>query len=51
MAGALGNLLDSMFYGKIFTDSYGQVASIFPPRWLCGLDAGQCGRYALVSDD
>ena len=29
-AGALGNILDSVFYGVIFNDSYGQVASIFP---------------------
>jgi len=36
MAGALGNLLDSMFYGKIFTDSYGQVASMFPPEGYAG---------------
>lgn len=31
-AGALGNLLDSMFYGLIFSKSdYSTVASIFPP--------------------
>lgn len=31
-AGALGNLLDSMFYGLIFSDSsYMQVAKLFPP--------------------
>jgi len=29
-AGAMGNLLDSMFYGIIFNDSFFQVASIFP---------------------
>src|SRR6476620_712388 len=30
-AGALGNLIDSMFYGMIFSDSsYGQVARLFP---------------------
>lgn len=30
-AGALGNLVDSMFYGMIFSDSsYGQVATMFP---------------------
>ncbi len=28
--GALGNLIDSMFYGLIFSDSIGQVAQIFP---------------------
>ena len=31
-AGAVGNLLDSVFYGVIFSDSYGQVASFFPEK-------------------
>lgn len=30
-AGAIGNLIDSAFYGMIFTDSYGKVAELFPP--------------------
>ena len=30
MAGALGNILDSAFYGLIFSDSWGQVAQLFP---------------------
>jgi len=30
MAGAIGNILDSAFYGLIFNDSYGHVASLFP---------------------
>lgn len=29
-AGALGNIVDSVFYGLIFDDSLGKVASIFP---------------------
>ena len=29
-AGALGNIIDSVFYGVIFNDSYGQVASFLP---------------------
>jgi signal peptidase II len=29
-AGAIGNIIDSAFYGLIFTESYGQVASLFP---------------------
>ena len=29
-AGAVGNLLDSMFYGLLFSDSMGQVASFLP---------------------
>lgn len=30
IAGALGNVIDCLFYGLIFNDSYGQVASFFP---------------------
>lgn len=29
-AGALGNIIDSVFYGIVFSDSYGQLASILP---------------------
>jgi len=31
MAGAIGNIIDSAFYGLIFNESYGQVATLFPP--------------------
>ncbi len=30
MAGAIGNILDSAFYGLIFNDSYGRIATLFP---------------------
>jgi len=30
LAGALGNIIDSAFYGLIFNDSYPQVATLFP---------------------
>ena len=30
LAGAFGNLIDSVFYGVIFSSSYGQVATLFP---------------------
>ena len=30
VAGAMGNLIDSIFYGKIFSHSYGQLATLFP---------------------
>ena len=30
LAGAAGNILDSLFYGMIFNDSWGRVASMFP---------------------
>lgn len=41
LAGALGNIVDSVFYGIIFNSSIGQVAAIFPPEggygtWLHG---------------
>ncbi|OUW35660.1 MAG: lipoprotein signal peptidase [Flavobacteriaceae bacterium TMED179] len=29
-AGALGNIIDSVFYGVIFSHSYGNVATLFP---------------------
>jgi len=29
-AGAIGNIIDSMFYGIIFTHSFGQVSTLFP---------------------
>lgn len=31
MAGAVGNLIDSAFYGLIFSESYSQPAILFPP--------------------
>lgn len=41
LAGALGNIIDSVFYGVIFSESYGQVAQLFPEgggysTWLHG---------------
>jgi signal peptidase II len=30
LAGAMGNIFDSAFYGMIFSESYNQVASLFP---------------------
>ena len=32
VAGAIGNLIDSCFYGLIFNESYFNVAQIFPPE-------------------
>ena len=29
-AGAMGNIIDSVFYGILFSSSYGQVATLFP---------------------
>lgn len=30
LAGAIGNIIDSIFYGVIFNDSYHQIATLFP---------------------
>lgn len=40
-AGAIGNIIDSIFYGVIFSDSVGKVATLFPAEggyagWLHG---------------
>jgi signal peptidase II len=32
LAGALGNIIDSAFYGMIFSESYHDLAKIFPPE-------------------
>jgi signal peptidase II len=41
-AGALGNLLDSMFYGLIFEEStYSHISKIFPPHGYAGFLHGR----------
>jgi len=30
IAGAIGNIIDCLFYGLIFNDSFGQIATLFP---------------------
>ncbi len=32
LAGAIGNIIDSAFYGMIFTESFYNIATIFPPE-------------------
>lgn len=39
-AGAIGNLIDSLFYGVIFSHSYGQVATLFPEEGYAGFFYG-----------
>ncbi len=39
-AGALGNIIDSVFYGVIFTDSYEKIAEIFPEKGYASLFYG-----------
>jgi signal peptidase II len=42
LAGALGNLIDGAFYGLIFSDSYGQIATFLPKGGgYAGLMQGQ----------
>jgi len=36
VAGAAGNILDSAFYGRIFNESYFNVAQLFPPEGAYG---------------
>jgi len=31
-AGAIGNIIDSVFYGRIFSESFHQIAQIFPEK-------------------
>ena len=42
LAGAVGNLIDSLFYGELFSSSYGQVAQCVP--WGEGYAAFMYGR-------
>ena len=41
-AGAVGNLIDSVFYGLVFSSSYGQVASLFPESGYASLVLWEC---------
>lgn len=41
LAGAIGNVIDSLFYGLIFSDSYHQVASVFPAKGYAPLMQGK----------
>ena len=40
LAGAIGNIIDSVFYGVLFSDSYGQIAQIFPAEGYAPLFYG-----------
>lgn len=42
LAGAVGNIIDCLFYGEIFSDSYGAVAEFVP--WGCGYTEFMLGR-------
>lgn len=41
LAGALGNIIDSIFYGAIFTESYHQVAQFLPIQGYANLLHGR----------
>jgi signal peptidase II len=40
-AGAVGNILDSIFYGMIFTESDFRIAELFPPQGYAGFLHGK----------
>ena len=39
-AGALGNIIDSIFYGVIFSDSHNNIATLFPEKGYAPLFYG-----------
>ena len=53
MAGALGNIIDSVFYGMIFSEQYTFPGGhLLPERWrLCPPFPGKSGGYVLFSND
>ncbi|MAU58736.1 MAG: lipoprotein signal peptidase [Flavobacteriaceae bacterium] len=40
LAGAIGNIIDSVFYGVLFSHSYGQIASFLPDKGYAPLFLG-----------
>jgi len=51
-AGALGNIIDSVFYGLLFSDSFGQVATFLPEKGYAPLFFGHVVdmlQFPLVS--
>ena len=40
IAGAIGNIIDSIFYGVLFSHSYGQIASFLPDKGYAPLFLG-----------
>ena len=49
MAGAIGNIIDSVFYGILFNDSYGQVATLFSNEPYGNIISWTCRGYVLFS--
>ncbi len=51
-AGAIGNIIDSIFYGVVFDHSFWTGSLIYAGGWrLCQLVARESGRYVLLSFD
>ena len=48
-AGALGNIIDSVFYGMIFSHSYGQVLHSFQMVVVRPYISGACSGYVTIS--
>ena len=47
LAGALGNIIDSVFYGVLFSHSYGQIASFLPDKGYAPLFLG-ISKYSTL---
>ena len=52
-AGAIGNIIDSIFYGVVFDHSFGRAGGlVYAGGWrLCQLVAWKSGRYVLFPFD
>ena len=48
LAGAIGNMIDSAFYGMIFSHSFGQTASFMQGGYAGFLQ--KCSGYVLFSN-
>ena len=52
MAGAIGNIIDSAFYGMIFSESFNQACCYFPSgRWLFIISSWKSSGYVLFPDN
>jgi len=50
LAGAIGNVLDSLYYGLIFSESLGKVATFLPEAGGYAPAPRTRSRYALLPD-
>ena len=51
LLGAMGNIIDSAFYGVLFGEStFGTVAEFCGIRRICSIFTRACGRYDILSN-